>query len=87
MNIHYNRQPFQCPLAECQKTFSARSNAVRHMHVHGVSQPPLVVPLSAKQFEVKFCQPQILVDLVVPLTKPPTAELKWMPDGRSVQQF
>ncbi|KAJ7765337.1 hypothetical protein B0H16DRAFT_417208 [Mycena metata] len=81
MNIHYDRHPFQCPLAECQKTFSARSNAVRHMQVHGVSEPPLVIPPSAKRYEVKFCPPQILVDLVVPLTEPATAELKWIAGG------
>ncbi|KAF7360747.1 C2h2 conidiation transcription factor [Mycena venus] len=47
LNMHYNRQPFKCPIMECQKMFSARSNAVRHMHMHGGSQAPVVVSASA----------------------------------------
>ncbi|KAJ7185205.1 hypothetical protein C8R46DRAFT_374581 [Mycena filopes] len=89
MNIHYHRQPFRCPLPECCKSFAARSNALRHMRVvHGAdaAYPALevvgVAPEDAAdgQYEVKFCPPQLLVDVVVPLTKP-KPELRWLPTG------
>ncbi|KAJ6514250.1 hypothetical protein C8R47DRAFT_1090776 [Mycena vitilis] len=46
LNMHYNRQPFKCALSECPKTFTARSNAIRHMHMHGLHMAPLDVSAS-----------------------------------------
>ncbi|KAJ7164419.1 hypothetical protein C8R46DRAFT_312060 [Mycena filopes] len=85
MNVHYRRRPFWCPLPECRKTFSARSNAQRHIRVVHTAYPGLnVVAMDAPEdhdrYEVKFCAPQLLVDHVVSLTRP-MLELQWMSTG------
>ncbi|KAL1658614.1 hypothetical protein GGF50DRAFT_22215, partial [Schizophyllum commune] len=36
MNIHNNLRPFACGYPGCDSRFNARSNALRHRHLHGV---------------------------------------------------
>ncbi|KAL1691116.1 hypothetical protein GGG16DRAFT_102680 [Schizophyllum commune] len=35
MNIHSNQRPFACGYPGCASRFNARSNAIRHQHMHG----------------------------------------------------
>ncbi|KAJ7161872.1 hypothetical protein C8R43DRAFT_1104910 [Mycena crocata] len=55
MNIHYNRKPFICPVVECQKAFSVKSNVLRHMRTHGtVAISPPIINSSASTYTVHF---------------------------------
>ncbi|VDC05723.1 unnamed protein product [Peniophora sp. CBMAI 1063] len=36
MNSHSGEKPFPCPVADCNKTFTVRSNAKRHLRTHGI---------------------------------------------------
>ncbi|KAA1472441.1 hypothetical protein DENSPDRAFT_838714 [Dentipellis sp. KUC8613] len=36
MNSHSGAKPFKCPLKDCPKTFTVRSNAKRHLRTHGI---------------------------------------------------
>ncbi|TFY60251.1 hypothetical protein EVG20_g7486 [Dentipellis fragilis] len=36
MNSHSGAKPFKCPLKDCPKMFTVRSNAKRHLRTHGI---------------------------------------------------
>ncbi|KAI0322908.1 hypothetical protein OF83DRAFT_1091219 [Amylostereum chailletii] len=40
MNSHSGDKPFTCPVANCAKSFTVRSNAKRHLRTHGIFPPP-----------------------------------------------
>ncbi|KAI0037329.1 hypothetical protein FA95DRAFT_1529483, partial [Auriscalpium vulgare] len=40
MNSHSGDKPYKCPIATCEKSFTVRSNAKRHLRTHGVVPPP-----------------------------------------------
>ncbi|KAI0036106.1 hypothetical protein K488DRAFT_17059, partial [Vararia minispora EC-137] len=44
MNSHSGEKPFPCPVANCSKSFTVRSNAKRHLRTHGIYPSPPRTP-------------------------------------------
>ncbi|ESK88358.1 c2h2 conidiation transcription factor [Moniliophthora roreri MCA 2997] len=76
MNTHNNVKPFPCTFPGCNRSFTVRSNAKRHLRTHGVT-PESFMP-SSPDYVVNFDAPVVPDSEGHPLSSLP-AKLKWMP--------
>ncbi|GAW08919.1 c2h2 conidiation transcription factor [Lentinula edodes] len=63
MNAHNNHKPFSCAYPGCERTFTVRSNAKRHLRTHGIHPDDAVAASMDHDHELNSVVPQ----------------LKWMP--------
>ncbi|KAJ4490139.1 hypothetical protein J3R30DRAFT_3277366 [Lentinula aciculospora] len=86
MNTHNNHKPFSCAYPGCERMFTVRSNAKRHLRTHGIHPEDAIaesmIPRSvAPEFEVNFNEPVVQEhDHELSSVVPP---LKWMPPSLS----
>jgi uncharacterized Zn-finger protein len=59
MNTHTGNKPFKCPVPDCDKFFTVRSNARRHMRTHGVPSSPPDTHVPPPSFNVGFEAPYV----------------------------
>ncbi|THH19279.1 hypothetical protein EW146_g1863 [Bondarzewia mesenterica] len=75
MNSHSGAKPFKCPVDECTKSFTVRSNAKRHLRTHGID-PPLTRRRPRDGDEIGFEEP-VVSDVRCPTTFR-AIDLKWV---------
>ncbi|KAJ7118497.1 hypothetical protein C8R43DRAFT_1035917 [Mycena crocata] len=67
MNMHYGRKPFICIVPECRKAFSVKSNALRHMRMHGPSMGyPSIAEHAAAPYVVNFAPIETAASYSIP---------------------
>ncbi|KAK7032596.1 hypothetical protein VNI00_012859 [Paramarasmius palmivorus] len=76
MNTHNNVKPFACIFPGCNRSFTVRSNAKRHLRTHGVLPETLVPP--SPDYVVNFDAPMV-PDSQGQQFGPLPPKLKWMP--------
>lgn len=97
MNTHSNVRPFACGHPGCDARFNARSNALRHRHIHGVE---FVRAVDAAEREARETRSETRGDAVFMETivgqetpasatggNPRPASLKWMPLNQTARRY
>ncbi|KAL0575212.1 hypothetical protein V5O48_006751 [Marasmius crinis-equi] len=80
MNTHYNLKPFTCEFPGCNRSFTVRSNARRHLRTHGVI--PDSANSSSTDYVVNFDAPMVPESQTHQLQNVPQ-KIKWMPPSLS----
>ncbi|KAF9078714.1 hypothetical protein BDP27DRAFT_1154401, partial [Rhodocollybia butyracea] len=80
--LYFSLLPFSCEYPGCNRTFTVRSNAKRHLRIHGISPDDAIADSLAPRaptadFEVNFDKP--LVQKQEHELYCGVPELKWMP--------
>ncbi|KAL4079495.1 hypothetical protein J3A83DRAFT_4043788, partial [Scleroderma citrinum] len=58
MNSHSGVKPFKCTVLNCDKSFTVRSNAKRHLKTHGINPATCEIPPTST-YNVGFEQPVV----------------------------
>lgn len=80
-NSHSGAKPFKCTVLNCDKSFTVRSNARRHLKTHGLN-PAICDTPSTSAYSIGFEQP-VVNDVHDSGKQPPC--YKWIPQGVQVQ--
>ncbi|KAF9269669.1 hypothetical protein L218DRAFT_838846, partial [Marasmius fiardii PR-910] len=76
MNTHNNVKPFICEFPGCNRSFTVRSNARRHLRTHGIVPDPATP--SGPDYVVNFDTPMIPESQGHQIQHVPQ-KIKWMP--------
>lgn len=82
MNSHSGAKPFKCPVSDCDKSFTVRSNAKRHLKIHRGASSPAESSAPQSSFSVGFEAPYVAHNRDSGEALP---KLKWVSSGSSTQ--
>lgn len=81
MNAHTGDKPYKCPAPACNKSFMVRSNAKRHLKIHGLVPSPPDTHGQTSSFNVGFEAPSHNIHD----SGGALPQLKWVPPSLATQ--